>query len=402
MNLSARSHESTSSPPSGPSTIVSSRLKGRGEWWFRLTAPQEPANATFAQREVARRGRLASVTIVFISLFTLLPLPEAISNIGFLVVLLVTLAIDAFALFVLNRKGHLASAGWLIVTVLDLGFALSFLSMPQGVTLSILPAFDLMAVALMVVVAFFSPRSVFVVMTINSLFIVLWIIFGPHSAEIAQILKTNPYLLFYPSLGLEIFAAILLFLWVNSAVKAIADLDRSEEIVALERREIAQQEEQLILKQQLEDGVQQLLQTHVKAANGDFSARVPLSKENILWKVAYSLNNLLSRLERYGQLQTEMLRTQEAVKLLAENMRTAKANKRPLQLPQRTGTVVDELIVELTSIAKIDVDQSKTIPSRPLPDTIPQTGFRDAPATARRWVPVSEGLPSPGLRNNER
>src|SRR5947209_17414361 len=89
--------QSPTSPPH-PRTL--------GEWWFRLTAPQEPENATFAQREAARRGRLASLTIVFISIFTLVPVPNALiqGNIGFLVVLLITFLLNGFALFVLNRR----------------------------------------------------------------------------------------------------------------------------------------------------------------------------------------------------------------------------------------------------------------------------------------------------------
>ena len=146
---------------------------------------------------------------------------------------------------------------------------------------------------------------------------------------------------------MEVFEAVLAFLWVGSATKAIAALDRSEEIVALERREIEQQEKQLELKSQLEDGIDQILQAHVKAANGDFSARAPLNRENVLWRIAYSLNNLLSRLQRYNQLQVEMDKTQEAIRVLTERVRVAKANKQALVPLQRTGTIVDELILEL-------------------------------------------------------
>jgi hypothetical protein len=336
----------------------------RGEWWFRLTAPRMPENATFAQREAARRGRVASQTILYVSLFTMLPLPLAYSNIGFLVVLTLTLLINLFALVVLNRKGHLATAGWLVVTVMIAGFALSFLSMPQGVSLGLLPAFDLMVASELVVIAFFRPRSVFVVMAINILFTVLWLSFGKHTHDISQLLETSPYIIYYPSIGLNIFIAVLSYFWSSSATRAIADLDRSEEIVALERREIAQQEEQLALKRQLENGVQLILQTHVKAANGDFSARAPLTKENILWNIAYSLNNLLSRLERYGRLQTEMVKTQEATKLLVASVRAAKTGQQQFMPPPRTGTMIDELIVELTMSSPYPNQQPMT-PSTP-------------------------------------
>lgn len=334
------------SPPPSFSPSTPSSKRGPGEWWFRLTAPREPEHATFAQRETVRRGRLASITVLFISLYALIPVPNALlkGNDGFLVVLLVTLVINALTLVFLNRRGHLVAAGWVIVTILDAGYALSFLAIPGGVSLEILPAFDLMTSALLVVVAFFPPRSVFIVMIINIVVISLWLLFGPHTSEITQLLKTGPYDLFYPSISLEIFAATLVFLWVNSAVKAIADLDRSEEIVALERREIAQQQEQLTLKQQLEDGVQTILQTHVRAANGDFSARAPLNKDNVLWQVAYSLNNLLARLQSNQQLQAEMNATRLVISKLTSDIRQGK----PIQL-QPTGTALDELIIALAT-----------------------------------------------------
>ncbi|MBV9708185.1 MAG: hypothetical protein JO125_12340, partial [Chloroflexi bacterium] len=48
------------------------------EWWYRLTAPTQPsATAPLRQREAARRGRLASTTLIFMSLITAMALPIA-------------------------------------------------------------------------------------------------------------------------------------------------------------------------------------------------------------------------------------------------------------------------------------------------------------------------------------
>src|SRR5690349_22119005 len=41
-----------------------------------------------------------------------------------------------------------------------------------------------------------------------------------------------------------------------------------------------------------------LFRSHVRAANGDYTARAPLGQDNLLWQIASSLNNLLSRLQR--------------------------------------------------------------------------------------------------------
>ncbi len=71
------------------------------------------------------------------------------------------------------------------------------------------------------------------------------------------------------------------------------------DIVALQEA-IAQQ------KHELESGIQLILQTHVQAANGDFSSRAPLTQDHLLWQVAYSLNNLLGRLQRLSQAEGEL------------------------------------------------------------------------------------------------
>src|SRR5258708_19848012 len=74
------------------------------------------------------------------------------------------------------------------------------------------------------------------------------------------------------------------------------------EIIALERANAEQ-------KNQLEAGIQLILQTHVQTANGNFNARAPLTKDHVLWQIAYSLNNLLARLQRLSQADMELRQT---------------------------------------------------------------------------------------------
>lgn len=387
------------------SPVVSTRPKRIDEWWFYLTAPQLPANPTFAERENVRRGRQASLTTLLITLYAFAPLGQALINghLQLLIFMLINFVLDASCLFFLNRKGHRGWAGFFIIAGMWLGFAVGTATTPGGISVESLRGFDLMAASLGVVVGFFAPSRIFIMMILNIAFTFGFILWGHHSNDVTQLLQTIPYTVLYPPLLINIFMAVLTYMWVNSALTAIAQLDRTEEIVALERRELERQEEQLVLKQQLEDGIQQILQTHVKAANGDFGARAPLNRENILWQIAYSLNNLLSRLERYGQMQAEMKRTQEAVKILAESMRTAKANKQPFQPPRRTGTVIDELIMEMT-VYSVQSDQPQVAPPQQSPvipaqrpvvtpsqrlTELPPSPYRDNLGTAGKWTPAT-------------
>src|SRR6185437_4470705 len=112
--------------------------------------------------------------------------------------------------------------------------------------------------------------------------------------------------------------AVVLYLWVTSDYQALKRADRAEVIAEMERRELEQNQKDLVLKQQLDEGIQAILNTHVAVANGDFSARAPLKKENLLWRIAYSLNNLLARLQSLNAAETELQKTRQETQRLAE------------------------------------------------------------------------------------
>jgi hypothetical protein len=136
------------------------------------------------------------------------------------------------------------------------------------------------------------------------------------------------------------------------------------EIVALQHS-IAEQ------KRELESGIQEILQTHVQTANGDFNVRAPLAQDHVLWQVAYSLNNLIARLHRLslvefdlqqtkreaaravGSLQTqanqiksELLLVHSETAQLVDALRDAKMREQPIWLPQ-SHTLLNSLCKEL-------------------------------------------------------
>jgi nitrate/nitrite-specific signal transduction histidine kinase len=137
------------------------------------------------------------------------------------------------------------------------------------------------------------------------------------------------------------------------------------EIVALQQG-VAKQ------KRELENGIEQILQTHVQVANGDFSTRAPLTQDHLLWQIAHSLNNLLARLQRLNhaevelqrikvefsrqvgstqseaqQIKAELQQIYAETQLLANLLREAKAQEHPIWVPP-SRTVLDALYRELT------------------------------------------------------
>ena len=109
----------------------------------------------------------------------------------------------------------------------------------------------------------------------------------------------------------------------------------------------------------------------MQTANGNFAVRAPLNQDHILWQIAYSLNNLISRLQRLaqaevelqqmkmeahhtigalqqqaGQIQTELRYIQTEAMSLVEMLRAAKAKGQPV--PTATSrTLLDPLYKEL-------------------------------------------------------
>ncbi len=196
----------------------------------------------------------------------------------------------------------------------------------------------MMVLTELIAVSVLPPKGVFLVTLCNVLFIWAIISFLPRSATFQLSTPTAYYGTLASPLLLHIITAIVTYLWAHSAREAI---ERAERVAALERALAERDRAAAEQKEQLEQGIQQILQTHVQAANGNFEARAPLSKENVLWQVAYGLNNLLARLQRSVQAEHQLQQAK------GEAVRYAKTRRQLLQVP-RSGTILDPLAQELT------------------------------------------------------
>lgn len=365
------------------------RSQGPLEWWYHLTAPADPPkNAPLTEREVARRGRLTSATLLIVILLLLAAYPIAFLGPNHILafVLLIPLSIDMVALF-LNRAGKITAAGYVVVLGIEVGVGLSILgpATSTGLTTYLLAQFDLLVQAEFVAVSLLRPRSVLWLAGLHIVLIVVGITFLPHTPEFSNTLAGNRYEGFLRPITLQIIVAVVTYLWVTGAQQAIQRADRAEEIASLEQREIERQQREIEEKQQLDMGIQQILQTHVQVANGNFSARAPLSKDNVLWQIAYSLNNLLARLQGYSQMQVqlqrvqaenyrlrntvqsalsaqnELQRTREAAAHLIEALKQSRSG-RTVPLSLQSGTIIDSVAMQLSNSAKSS-EEKRTFPS---------------------------------------
>ncbi len=333
------------SPAPGWSARSASTQGGLFEWWYRLAAPQESENSTSRDRELVRAGRLSSIILLIMLCFGFSVLPTALTSMNhlFLFILLAAMTINLGS-FVLNRRGRVVLVGVVMVIVVEAAFMLIVLTSPTGLSTRSLTTFGLIVLTELMAVSLLPPRSVFLLMLCNNLFTWAALTFMHHTADLVLSPLSSYYSALASPLVLQIIVAIVTYLWVQGAREAI---ERAEHVAELERaiaerdREVAEQ------KLLLEQGIQQILQTQIQAANGNFEVRAPLARDNVLWQVAYSLNNLLSRLQRATQAEGELQRTGVEVGRLVEAVRSARTRHHPVQAV-RNGTMLDPLVQELS------------------------------------------------------
>jgi hypothetical protein len=314
-------------------------------WWLALASyhieHMDPRFLTIEERERIRRSQLAAWILLSFLIVDGLLVPIGLSDPDTMLAIAVV-AVGFIIGIALNRTGHVSIAGWLVVALVDLGVMASLLSQ-TGLTVDSLPAYDLMLAAVVIAASILGPAAAAIVAAANIVLICGDFFLQAHAPDL------NTDLAGYPSttvgvlsllgrpVGLQIVITVVAVLWVAGTERAIRRANNAEEIAALEHA-VAEQ------RRQLETGVAQLLQTHVRLANGDFGARAPiLHQDNMLWQVASSLNNLIARMQRMANADLQVQRaTDEAQRLLAA-LRDAQAGRVPLW-PAPSGTLIDPLI----------------------------------------------------------
>ena len=344
-------------------------------WWYSISAPGSvSADASLEQREVARRGRVASLILPVIIVLVLLPVPTALGNPVLLFTLALVFLLDLIALFGLNKAGHVTAAGILVVIGIELGVGTSVLTFPGGLGPSNLPLFDLMVQALVVAVAMLAPPIVFLIAGINSLFIIIVLHSNLPNPDLAHIVATNVGSILPPPITLQIAIAWFTFVLLRSTNQAIRRADKAEELATLSQKNLELQQRELERTHQIEQGIEYMLAAMVRFTNGDVQARAPKSQDNVLWKIGRSLNILLARQKDYLRksweleqarkqidvLQTRLQRssspygdseqTREAAMRLQEAIRIARRRGTTIALPSPSGTIIDEIAMELRTI----------------------------------------------------
>jgi hypothetical protein len=310
--------------------------------WQQPPVPTEPpVEASLAERETVRRGRLAStIILVFLLLWSGDCLYELASgNAAALPAFVIGLVILGLA-FLLNWRGQVTTVGMLLVLAIYLGYLFPVLAGHQ-----ILDVIDLRIFALLVesilVAAFLLPLFSIPLVTLANILFLLLLFFGqPHTPTFAASIQSGVGIRALEQLiGLHVLVAVIAYAWVRSTERALVRAEQAELITALKQREVEQ-------KRALETGIEHLLETHIQAANGNLQVRAELGQQDVLWRVGASLNLLLARLQRAAQAEQQLQRTEEAAARLVVAIHEARVGQRPLW-PAPSGTPLDGVLREL-------------------------------------------------------
>ncbi len=352
-------------------------------WWRTLTTPPgdpDDVSLPLRKREQLRRGQLAGIIVIGLAVVDLVFIPATLDQPSNLAAILIVFA-ACFGAAILNRYGQVTAAGYTLVFVLFLAVAAVFLTAPV-VSLDYFPVYDLLIIPLLLAAAILPRGHIFFVAALNSAFIIADAILQPHGT--LDISSADGLSLIVKQVALQIIAAIVLFLLARSNDRALAKADRAEELRRAEHALASQ-------RQQLEVGINQILETHVRAANGDFKARAPLARDNVLFQISASLNNLLSRLQKAGEAENQLARTNEEISRLAAALDDLSAGRHPIW-PAQTGTAADLLLMRLSGRNRQQLSQGQSGQAL-RPGTLPGQSFGARPAR----LPVSPPTSMPPM-----
>lgn len=276
-------------------------------------------NLSFMVREEKQRKQVVGIILLVIALLQLIDLPGAIMTHSVIAIGSVVLGLMLCGIaMIFQRLGKPMIVGMLLILAIDLGCGLTLLMSSTGLDISDLPVFDVLIVSELIAVCLLPAVSVFPVALTNIVFTLADLAFQPCTPSMRMLLGSEMgYSAIVLPISLQIIVAVVSYVWVRTALTAIARADRAEEIVEMRKREARQ-------RRQLDLGIEHLLQVLVRAAHGERNVHISLNQDNILWRVGNALNPLLTRLRRYGQAEMENRYLREEIARMAEALHEAK------------------------------------------------------------------------------
>lgn len=348
--------------------------RGFFAWWYKLTAPPDPPpGATFAQRDNARRGRIASAIMLFLASILVFVFPIGVltpnHTIAFVAVTVWTVILICIPL---NRRGYVILVGVLIGLSVNIGQYFSILTAPHGLSISDKDILYLLVFAEILIGAILPVDWILLPAGINILFSIWQLTFAPHNPTTATLLSATYSINMFRVLQLHILVTGVIWILGRYARQAIIRADQAEEVARLHHEMALQAQTAEEQRQALEEGKVELIAVLQRVANGDWNARASLPGNNGLWALAGTINNLLTRLQRLRMQEREMQqrlnpRLQQLAQMEHQKMRTqalaleaaraieqARQSGQPLRLPEMHGTAFEGVFTSLNGLRVVD------------------------------------------------
>lgn len=314
-------------------------------WWYRLSVPSEDTTS-FLQSEARRRGRLVSLVLLVLLVASFLAIPVFLydGEEDLLIAMCTIILFTAIAL-VLNRMGKITSAGALVTALLCGAIMFDLVTTPLLRSRD-LPEFDLLVLAELAAVSLVSARSVFLLAGINSTFIGLLLALHPLSPDLEQVIvQDSLYAVIFRSVTLQVIVAVVLYLWVRTAQRAILRADRAEVDGAAQHALLEQSKVFVREKRLLDENIGRMMNVLVHSGS-DPSARIVFSQADPLWQCMHMLNMLLGRVQQTRAMNNTLQVSQENIDELVMELQRRRAQHERAQLPCR-NPLLDPLVREI-------------------------------------------------------
>jgi hypothetical protein len=331
-------------------------------WWSRHTSlPDAKPGATFAERERVGRTRIASPMMLFLAILLLLVAVIALlgHNPNLLPVVYTLYPIILLCLF-LNRKGQVTWVGILLSLGLVGGMCMTLVITalhgglrPIDTQILFLLFFDEMFFAMLLPI-----DVVFLVAGLNMLISFMVLFWAPHTPALTAFLAHGGTFSTLFRLGqIHVLVSSSLWILVKTRQEQTERANTAEELVRLQHdlSELASQQAEQ--QAALEQSIRLIIAVHTRVANGDLDARVPLTRNLVLWNVAGQLNNLITR---YQKARQEVLQAEQIIRAHQQMMlyyptfhqavQQALREQRPFQVP-KSETALDLFLRELNGVS---------------------------------------------------
>src|SRR5581483_10806740 len=284
-------------------------------WWYRHTAPPDPLpGASFEQRDLVRRGRIASTIMLFLACILVLVVPIGLlgPNRQIFYTALAVWCVIGLCL-VLNRKGQVNLVGLLLCLSIITGMYLSILRAPGGMSPDDKDILYLLVFGELFIGAILPVNWVLVPALLNLIFGMLELTMAPHTPLFAAQLVTSGPTILFRLIQLHVFVTAVMWILGLHAREAIKRADRAEEIARLQHTLAQMNQAQMQEAQRLEGTVTAIIGVLTRTAHGDLLARVPIQQGQTLWSLVGSLNLLLARYQEARQDAEELERLRPQV-----------------------------------------------------------------------------------------